>query len=108
VTTRLLPAVGGTPRDVASAVNQGLKGKLNSIGSVTLTVSVASTVVKNPLVGPDSVILLMPQTAHAAAELGNGTAYIAPADSVEGVSFKITHANNSQADRTFGYVIIGG
>lgn len=107
--TLLLPAAGGkTPREVATAVNQALKGKLNSFGTVTLTDSVASTVVTNELVGPDSVILLMPQTAHAAAELGNGTAYIVPTDIVDGTSFKITHANNAQTDRTFGYVIIGG
>jgi hypothetical protein len=40
------------------------------------------------------VILLMPQTAHAAAEIGNGTAYVAPGGIVNGVSFAISHANN--------------
>lgn len=108
MTSRLLQPAGATPRDVSTAVNQALKGKLNSIGTVTLAASVASTVVDNPLVSADSVILLMPQTAHAAAEIGNGTAFIAPSDTVDGTSFKITHANNAQTDRTFGYVIIGG
>lgn len=108
MSSRLLQPAGGNPRDVATAVNQALKGKLNSFGAVTLAASVASTTVNNPLVGTASVILLMPQTAHAAAELGNGTAYIAPSDIVSETSFKITHANNAQTDRTFGYVIIGG
>lgn len=105
--TRAVNPSGGTPREVSEAVNQILKGKINSVGTITLTASAASTVVNNALVSSASVILLMPQTAHAAAELGNGTAYIAPADTVDGTSFKITHANNAQADRTFGFVILG-
>ena len=107
MTTLLLPPQGSDPRTVATAVNQAIKGKLNSTGTVTLTHDVGSTTVNNVLVGASSVILLMPQTAHAAAELGNGTAYIAPADIVEGASFKITHANNAQTDRVFGYAILG-
>jgi hypothetical protein len=96
------------PRRIAKAVNQALQGKINSFGTVTLTHDVASTVVSNPFTGPESVILLMPQTAHAAAEVGNGTIYIAPGDIVSKVSFTITHANNSQTDRTYGYFIVGG
>lgn len=106
--TLLLPPSGtDDKREVATAVNQAIKGKLNSFGTVTLTHDAASTTVANALVSKTSVILLMPQTAHAAAELGNGTAYIAPADIVSETSFKITHANNSQTDRTFGYIILG-
>ena len=105
--TLLLPPAGDEPRAIATAVNQLIKGKINAVGTVTLTASATSTVVANALAGEGSVILLMPQTPHAAAELGNGTAYIAPADSVSGASFKITHASNSQTDRVFGYVILG-
>jgi hypothetical protein len=47
---------------------------------------------------------LMPTTANAAAEIGAGTAYISARTKR---SFTITHANNSQSDRTFGYVVIG-
>jgi hypothetical protein len=105
--TLLLPPSGDTPRNVATAVNQALKGKLNAVGAVTLAAGTGTTVVHNPLVGEGSVILLMPQTAHAAAEFGNGTAFIAPGGIVSGVSFAITHANNAQADRMFGYSILG-
>lgn len=105
--TKLLAVEGDTPRNVSVAVNQALKGKINSFGTVTLTASAASTTVNNALVSNTSTILLMPQTAHASAEIGNGTIYAAPADIVNGTSFKLTHANNSQTDRTFGYVILG-
>ncbi len=103
--TLLLPPAGDDARAVATAVNQVIKGKLNSTGTVTLTPSAASTVVSNALVSPQSVILLMPQTAHAAAELA--TAFIAPGAIVDGAGFTITHASNAQTDRVFGYVILG-
>jgi hypothetical protein len=43
-------------------------------------------------------------TANAAAEVGAGTIYIS---AVSHRSFTITHANNAQTDRTFGFVCIG-
>lgn len=100
-----LPPQGGSPREVASAANGALRGKINSVGAVTLATSAASTVVTDPRIGSTTLVLLMPQTAHAAAELA--TLYIDPADYITQTSFKIHHANNSQADRTFGYALLG-
>ena len=98
---------GGDPREVATAVNQALRGKINSVGTVTLTHDAASTTVNNAFVGDASAIFLFPQTAHAGAELAAGGLYIDPANYVSKESFAITHANNSQTDRTFSYVILG-
>lgn len=75
------------------------QGRLNATGSVTLAVAATTTVVHDRRCGPNSVILLMPTTANAAAE----SPYILP----EKFKFTITHINNSQADRTFQYVILG-
>ena len=106
--TNLLAADGGgSDRDKNLAINQALKGKINSTGTVTLTHDAGSTTVANALVSKSSVILFMPLTAHAAAELGNGTMYVAAADITDGTSFAVTHANNSQTDRAFGYAILG-
>lgn len=105
--TPQLPPSGGSPREVASAINNIIRGKLNAVGAVTLTANSASTTVNNALAGASSVILLMPQTANAAAELKNGTIYIKPSDIISKTSFKITHANDANADKTFGYVILG-
>lgn len=105
--TQVLPPAGGSPRDVAVAVNSALAGKINSVFTVTLTANVASTTINDPRVGADTVILLFPQTAHAATELGNGTLYIAPSGYTLKTSFVITHANNAQTDRTFGAVLLG-
>jgi hypothetical protein len=85
-------------------VNGVLDGKLNSTGSFTCTASAASTSVTDYRAGLDSVILLMPTTANAAAEIGAGTIFISARNKQ---SFTVTHANNSQTDRSFGYVIIG-
>lgn len=82
---------------------QGLaQGRSNAIGEVTLTANAASTVVTSMTCGADSEVFLTPKTANAAAALA--TTYIA---TVAAGSFTITHANNSQTDKTFGYVCLG-
>jgi hypothetical protein len=48
------------------------------------------------------VILLSPTTANAAAALA--TTYVS---AVTQGSFTLTHANNAQTDKTFGYVALG-
>lgn len=86
-------------RLIANTVNDALRGKQNNTGSVTLTVSSATTVVKNPLVEAGSHIVLSPLTASAAAESWYISARTARA------SFEITHANSAVSDRSFTYAI---
>lgn len=92
-------------RQIATTVNRVLDGKINSISTVTLTASVASTTISDFRVSINSVILFMPTTANAAAEIGNGTMFVSTRTA--GTSFVITHANNAQNDRTFAYAILG-
>jgi len=92
------------PRKVATAINQLAQGRSNAVGTVTLVANAASTVVTAKNCGAGSVVLLSPLTAHAAAELGNGTIYVS---AVANGAFTLAHANNAQADRTFGYVAMG-
>ena len=99
-----LPAAGADPRQTAQAVNLLIDGKFNSTGTVTLTASAAFTAVTDYRAGPDSVIVFTPTTANAAAEQGGGTMYLS-ARAKQG--FTLTHANNSQTDRTFLYIVIG-
>jgi hypothetical protein len=99
-----LPPAGATGRAVASAVNLLIDGKNNAKGVFTLTASAGTTVVSDIRAGQDSVINYAPVSANASAEIGAGTIYIsARAKS----SFTITHANNSQSDRTFVYTVTG-
>lgn len=93
-------------RKISEAVNGIDEGRLSSNGSITLTASSATTVVTDRRVGKDSVILFDPRTANAATELYGATMYVsavAPRDN----TFTITHANNSQTDRTFKYIVLG-
>lgn len=91
-------------REIALVVNSILDGKINATGSVTLTASAASTAVTEDRAGDDSVILFMPTTANAASEQAAGGMYVSSRGKQ---TFTITHANNSQSDRTFEYVVIG-
>jgi hypothetical protein len=81
-------------------------GHNNSSGVFTLTASVATSTLTDDRIGFNSNIVLVPTTANAAAEIGNGTLYIAESGRVNG-SVVITHANNAQTDRTFRFIISG-
>lgn len=80
--------------------------KWNASGQVTLRPNQTTTTVTKATTGSpgavnvakDDEIMLSPRTANAAAALG--TSYIT---AVGQGTFTITHANNAQADKTFGW-----
>jgi hypothetical protein len=74
--------------------------------NAALTANVATSTLTDDRVGFDSCIALVPTTANAAAEIGNGTLYIAETGRING-SVVINHANNAQTDRTFRFIISG-
>lgn len=84
--------------------NRTQLGKLNCVGTVTLTASQATTTLNNRRIGTDSVFLPMATTANAAAELA--TLYQTTPNVTEG-QMVLNHANNAQADRTFLYALLG-
>lgn len=89
-------------RSIVRVLNNVIKGKTNNRGEVTLAAGSGSTNVEDVNAGGNSVILLMPLTANAAAALA--TTYV----SVQGKQgFTITHSNNSQTDRLFRYTVTG-
>jgi hypothetical protein len=79
-------------------------GRSNAYGTVTLTVSVATTTVTDANCAATSWVGFTPTTANAAAEIGNGTMYLS---AVANGSFTITHANAATTGRTFLYAIQG-
>jgi hypothetical protein len=99
-----LPVAGADARQVAAVVNRVAQGKLNCTGSVVLAPGTATTSVSDARVTAASVILLMPTTANAAVELGNGTLFVSARDKS---GFTLTHANNAQTDRSFDFAVIG-
>jgi hypothetical protein len=77
-------------------------GKLNATTTVTLTENVTTTTFEDERIGPASVILFMPLTAHAAGALGG----LHVSGRAQG-SATLAHANSADADKTFGVAIIG-
>lgn len=89
---------------IVQTVRQLCEGRSNATGTVTLAASAATTTVANGNCGVGSIIMLTPQTANAAAALA--TTYIL-ASNVTAEQFIISHANNAQTDKIFGYEIRG-
>lgn len=93
--------------------NQFLLGHFNTTaavkgGGATITFVANSTTTTvtfgTGFLSGTSVLLLQPTTANAAAAMN--TWYISGRDVPNGI-LTITHANNAQTDRTFGYSLNG-
>lgn len=88
----------------ALVLQQLAAGRSNAVVAVTLAANASTTVVAFRNCGAGSAPLPVPLSAHAAAEIGNGTLYIS---NVSAGAFTITHADNAQTDRTFLFVCLG-
>lgn len=91
-----------------TVINGVLNGKSNNTGNFTLVTSTVSTTVTlaKGRLGPDTVVLYMPTTLHAAAEIGNGTMFVSSRD-VASNTFTLTNASNTQNDRSFAFILVG-
>ena len=87
-----------------TVINQAIRalaeGASNSLGQVTLTPSVTTTIVSDPLATTESHVALCPLTSNAAAAIP--TTYVSAR--AQG-TFTLTHANAATVDRTFSYRI---
>ncbi len=91
-------------REAAEVVNNVRDGKLNSVGSVTLTANSTTTTYTDPRISPNSAVLLFPSSATAAAAVGSATGvYATPGDGTA----TITHDSTADTDRTFMVAILG-
>lgn len=93
-------------KDIADIITAMQRGRHNNVGTVTLTANSATTTLTDARIAADSAVIIVPTTANASAEIGNGTIFISESNRVNG-SIVITHANNAQADRTYRYAIMG-
>jgi len=97
-------------RQIILVIKNIMAGRTNNVNAVTLTANSATTTVQVPLgdLGQNTLIFFMPQTANAATEFGAGTMYVSARDlTLNPPTFTITHVNNAQTDRIFGYVFVG-
>jgi hypothetical protein len=90
---------------IVMAVRQLIEGRSNATGTFTLASAPAtSTVITAPTCGAGSIIVLMPQSANAAAALSG--VFVTAANVTKG-QFTVSHPASAQTDRTFGYVALG-
>ena len=97
-----VPLSDPTPRQLAQAINLATDGKLNSVGGVTLTENVTTTVLLDKRMGVDSVLLFIPTSANAAAIIAS--IYVS---SKGKETATITHTSDANTDKTYDYIIIG-
>ncbi len=100
-----LPPTTRNLRDVVQAVRQLIQGRSNATGAVTVDISTTTTTIDLAAGNENAGVWLFPTTANAAAELAAGTIYALVTDAE---TVTITHANNTQADRTYYYMVVGG
>lgn len=87
---------------IVQAVRELIQGRSNAVGNTTVTLRAGftTTTVSDRLASASSHIDLMPLTANAAAALGS--TYVSARGQY---TFTLTHANNAQVDRTYGYAV---
>lgn len=89
-------------RRMAVVVNRINSGKINVKTEFTLATGTTTTVVTDDRLSLDSVVLLDPTTANAAAEVP----YAISSDRRNG-QWTFTHVNSGTSDRTYKIAILG-
>jgi hypothetical protein len=91
-------------KKIVLAIQQLAAGRSNAVGTVTLATSASSTTVTTANCAAGSVPILVPASANAATEVGNGTMYVS---AVANGAFTITHANAATTGRVFLWAVVG-
>ena len=103
--TAFVPGMAETDlKKIILALQQLAAGRSNATGMVTLATGASTTIVSDPNCAVGTVPLLVPASANAATEVGNGTIYVS---AVANGAFTISHANSATTGRTFLYALQG-
>lgn len=103
--TAYVPGITETDlKKIVLAIQQLAAGRSNAVGSVTLATGASSTTVTTANCAAGSAPILVPASANAATEVGNGTMYVS---AVANGAFTITHANSATAGRVFLWAVVG-
>ena len=89
--------------EINDRVNQLMQGRSNAVGTVTLSTGTTTTV-SAVTCGPNSAVILFPQTANAAA---SSTVASIPSTHITRGQFIVNHAANANTDKTYIYLTIG-
>lgn len=99
-----LPATEKDLSRIVQSVRELWQGRSTATGSFSLATGVTHTDVDAQNCGPNSVITLIPLTAHAANMWRSNDCYVS---SVTNGQFTVHHASTANADCTYGYQIQG-
>lgn len=103
--TAYVPGITETDlKKIVLAIQQLAAGRSNAVGSVTLATGASITTVTTANCAVGSVPILVPASANAATEVGNGTMYVG---AVANGAFTITHANSATTGRMFLWAVVG-
>ena len=91
-------------REVTAVVNGLMDGQHNATGTITLTVSSATSTLADRRIGRNTKVVLVATTANAAAAVG-GLSQTFP-NAALGAAV-LNHANDANADKSFAYVLQG-
>ena len=86
---------------LARSLRLAMIGKLNNVGTATLTANVTTTTLTDLRIGPNSMIAFMATTANAKTE---GEPWVSARSNG---SCTLNHASAATTDRTFDYTITG-
>ena len=89
--------------NIARVLNGVAIGAIDCTLQVTLDANAASTTVVDSRISIQTAPILVPTTAHAAAEVAAGGLYVTPTKG----QVVINHANNAQTDRIFQLALLG-
>ena len=92
-----LPPQGGSPRDVATAVNQALDGKLACVGTHSYGAAASTTTVLDSQVTAGSAVLLVPTST----DVRDATVAISDGQ------FVVTFAAATSSAGALTYVVLG-
>lgn len=100
---RSVPQGGEHARDIATVLQQVIKGKINAVyDSFTLNAGATTTTLTDPRLAAGSWVLLMPLTANAQAVAGS----VWPSSRDTG-AWVFTHTSDANTDKSFRALIIG-
>lgn len=91
-------------REIANALNQVLRGQINTVSELTIANGTTSTAVADVNAHMGSMPILMPTNATGAALIGSATGVYVSSRGVG--TFTLTHPNPG-ASATFLYALLG-
>ena len=106
-----IPPLPQTPppsaTDLARVVNALLEGRINSVGTVTLTNGGTTTTLYDNHANPSAAYFFFPQTANAAAITSfwyDPSSITINVPGGTGGSITLHHSSSANSDLTFGYI----